>query len=367
MTKVLLIVITFFIVFNRDIYAQQITSTTEKAVKIGLLIRDNKSRSARNGAEMAIDKANKKEESGGFYFQLVIKSMEGPWGTGSKQAVDLIFNDNVWAIMGSHDGQNAHLVEQVITKMRTVFLSAWASDPTLSQAFVPWYFSCVPNNNQQATAFIEEIYTKRKISKIAIVSDIDYDSKKALESFVNKSKLEGKSEPLQFFYDNSTKNLNKLLTKIYEADVHGIMLFGQPSASLNFIQQLRHRKMEHPIFGSFSLLGERGLEAIELSNYNDVTLATSGNWLDELTFQKEYREKYGKTPNAVAAYAFDGMNLLIESIRNSGFDREKIQEAMSKIQYKGVTGSIQFDKKGNRLDAGGLIKINNGIPVTIEE
>ena len=46
--------------------------------------------------------------------------------------------------MGSHDGRNAHLVEQVATKSQVVFLSAWASDPTLSQAFVPWFFSCVP-------------------------------------------------------------------------------------------------------------------------------------------------------------------------------------------------------------------------------
>ena len=317
---------------------------------------------------MAIDKANKKKGLGGLYFQLVVKSMEGSWGTGSKQAVDLIFKDNVWAIMGSHDGQNAHLVEQVISKTRTVFLSAWASDPTLSQAFVPWYFSCVPNSNQQATAFIKEIYNKIKIKKIAVVSDMSYDSKKALKSLVNRSKLEGKPDLLQFFYDSSNKNFKKLLDEIYESDINGIVLFGKPLASLSFIKQLRQRKMEQPVFGSFSLLGEGDLGEVELSNYNNVTIATSGNWLglDEVSFLKEYQKKYGKIPNAVAAYAFDGMNLLIEAIINSGFDREKIQESMSEIQYKGVTGSIQFDKKGNRVNANELIKINNGIPVTIE-
>ena len=52
----------------------------------------------------------------------------------------------------------------------------------------------------------------------------------------------------------------------------------------------------------------------------------------------------------VAAYAFDGMSVLIEAVRISGSpEREKIQEALSKIQYEGVTGRIQFDDKGNRL------------------
>ena len=112
----------------------------------------------------------------------------GQWGTGSKQAVDLIFAENVCAIIGSSNGRNAHLVEQVAAKTRKVFLSAWAGDPTLAQAFVPWYFSCVPNDNQQAEVLIEEIYNKRKITKIAVVSDNSYDSKLALESFV-KAKL----------------------------------------------------------------------------------------------------------------------------------------------------------------------------------
>ena len=366
MIKRFFILIAFLALLNKDIYAQQIPSRTKKEIKLGLLISNNKSLSASNGAGMAIEKANEKEGSRGFYFQLVVKSMEGPWGTGSKQAVDLIFNDKVWAIMGSHDGQNAHLVEQVITKMRTPFLSAWASDPTLSQAFVPWYFSCVPNSDQQASAFIKTMNTKTKFGKIATVSDTDYDSKKALKSFVDNYKLDGKPDLIQLFYNKSKKEFNNLLDKIYDSDVQSIVLFGNPSVSLNFIQELRNRKMEHPIFGSFSLLGEEDV-AVELSNYNNVTIATSGKWFQNSSFQKEYLKKYGIKPNAVAAYAFDGMNLLIEAIKDSGYNQEKIQETMSKIQYDGVTGSIQFDKRGNRLDAGGLIKINNGIPITIEE
>ena len=369
MTKNFFIIISICVLFIQDIYTQKKTSTNAKTVKIGLLISNNRSIAARNGAEMAIDKANEKEGFDGLHFQLVVKSMEGPWGTGSKEAVNLVFKEKVWAIMGSHGGRNAHLVEQVIAKTHIVFLSAWASDPTLSQAFVPWYFSCVPNSMQQAVVLIEEIYNKRKISKIATVSDKSYDSKLALQSLLKEIKIVGKAEPMQLFYDSSNKNYKILLDQINEAGINGIILFGKPSASLSFIQQLRQNNMNQSIFGGLSLLGEDEFDAVELAHFNNVTLVTSGNWLGSRTlpFQNEFKKKYGKTPGAVAAYAFDGMNLIIEAIRHSGLDREKIQESMSTIHYKGVTGLIQFDERGNRMGAAELIKINNGMSITVEK
>ncbi|MCX6321065.1 MAG: ABC transporter substrate-binding protein [Bacteroidia bacterium] len=362
------LVFTMLALFVPNVQASKNPEGPDKTVKIGLLIPDNKSVAAKHGAEMAVRKANEKGGFNGRPFQLVVHSMEGPWGTGSKEAVNLIFEEEVWAIMGSHDGRNAHLVEQVTTKARIVFLSAWASDPTLSQAFVPWYFSCVPNDLQQAAAFIEEIYNKRKITKIAAVADNGYDSKLALDSFLKETKIAGKADPLQFFYENSSQDFNVLLDQIYKAEVNCIILFGQPSASLKLIQQMRKRKMNQTVFGTLSVLGEKELSDQELKSYESVVLVSSGKWLGSkgLAFQQEFQRTFGNMPDAVAAYAFDGMNLIIEAIRNAGLDRDKIQKTLANIKYEGVTGMIQFDNKGNRIGVPGMMEIKNGIPVLVE-
>lgn len=361
------LIFTMLALFVPNVQASKNPEGPDKTVKIGLLIHDNKSVAAKHGAEMAVRKENEKGGFNGRPFQLVVHSMEGPWGTGSKEAVNLIFEEEVWAIMGSHDGRNAHLVEQVTTKARIVFLSAWASDPTLSQAFVPWYFSCVPNDLQQAATFIEEIYNKRKITKIAAVADNGYDSKLALDSFLKETKIAGKADPLQFFYENSSQDFNVLLDQIYKADVNCIILFGQPSASLKIIQQIRQRKMTQPVFGSLSVLGENELSGQEWKNFEGVVLVSSGHLLRSqgLDFRQEFQRTYGNMPGAEAAYAFDGMNLIIETIRNAGLDREKIQKSLSKINYDGITGEIRFDDKGNRVGTAELMKIKNGIPVAV--
>ncbi len=161
----------------------QDSSQPEQSVKIGLLIQDNSWSAAVHGSELAIINANYNGGLNGGMFQLVVRSMDGPWGTGSKQAVDLIFREKVWALIGLHDGRNAHLVEQAATKSQVVFLSAWSADPTLSQAFVPWFFNCVPNDNQQAESLYNEIYEIRQFGNIVVVHGSDYDSRKSLWQF----------------------------------------------------------------------------------------------------------------------------------------------------------------------------------------
>ena len=323
---------------------------------------------ARNAADMAIQKANETGGYNGIPFELVELSMEGPWGTGSKQAVNLIFDKEVVAILGSNDGRNAHLVEQVSAKTRVIFVSAWSGDPTLSQAYVPWYFSCVPNDLQQADALIKEICNRENINNIATVSDNDYDSKLALTSFLKRLKISGKPDPKQFFYENREQEFNVLLDQIIKADVKGIILFGQSFASRKILEQLRQRKTKIPFFGTLCVSGYHETEELEFKSFEGSVLISSGHWFSSggSNFRQEFQKKYGYQAGPVAAYAFDGMNLIIKAIKNAGTEREDIQKYLKAIKYDGITGSIRFDDKGNRIGKAGLMKIKNGIPVKVE-
>jgi branched-chain amino acid transport system substrate-binding protein len=362
-------ILAFLVFIVQNIKAIQKPDRSDKTVKIGLLISDNKSLSAIHGAEMAIRKAN---EQGGYRnrpFQLVVRSMEGPWGTGSNQAVSLIFEENVCVLMSSGDGRNGHLIEQVAAKTRIVYLSSWASDPTLAQAFVPWYFSCAPTDIKQADALIEEIYNKRKLTKIAAVSGNDYDSELALKNFVKQTKTEGKTGPLQLSYDNNIQDFKSLIDQINNSDIRGIVIFGKPAASIKLINEFRKRKMIQPLFGSLSLLDENEISDQDMKSYEHVVIVSSVNLSGSkgLSFREEFQKTYGKAPGAVAAYSFDGMNILIEAIKNAGTERKEIQNYLSKIHYIGVTGPIQFDNKGKRTGIPGLMQIKNGIPVPVEK
>ena len=340
---------------------------TTKHIKIGLLIQNETSVSAKNGAELAIINANTKGDKG-IKFELIVKSMEGPWGTGSKQAVTMIFDENVVAILGSHDGRNAHLVEQVSAKSGVVFLSAWSGDPTLSQAFVPWFFNCVPNDQQQADALIEEIYNKRKIANTVVVSDKSYDSQSALNSFLKNVAKHGNPEPLQLAYDSTGIDINDLTEKITNLKTGCAVLFVPPPASIKLIELFKLKKMNFPVYGNLALLDENLIPGNDLKEYEKVIFVSSVNLSGKIgiSFNDKYKKIYGNIPGAAAAYAFDGMNILIEAIRHAGTQREKLQKFIADIIYEGVTGTIQFDDKGNRKGTPGFVEIKNGTPLPVK-
>jgi len=338
-------------------------------IKIGLLIQDSSYISVVKGAELAVRNANHKGGLNGRQFQIVVRSMEGPWGTGSKQAVDLIFEEKVWALLGAHDGRNAHLVEQAATKSQVVFVSAWSGDPTLSQAFVPWFFNCVPTDRQQAGALIEEIYNRRKIIQVAVVYSNDYDSKSALDNFLKQAKMSGKPEPVLFCIDDFDLKTGELQKKIGEAKVSSIILFCQPEAAAEIVHQIRQKKLNLPLFGPLMLLNDNVLSASEMQVFNDLLSVPAGSWpmMDVRAFSKEYQEKYKKMPGIPAYYSFDATNTLIEAIKIAGTnDREKIQKALATTNFKGITGLIKFDDKGNRWGNFETRQVTNGLPVIIK-
>jgi branched-chain amino acid transport system substrate-binding protein len=356
------------IVFLYNVTDAQENKAAGAVIKIGLLIQNSKALAAKDGAELAVFAANKSGGVNGLPVQLVIRSMEGPWGTGSKQAVSLIFDENVVAILGSHDGRNAHLVEQVSAKSRVIFLSAWSGDPTLAQAFVPWFFNCAYNDIQQADALIDEIYNRKKYGKIAVISDNSYDSGSTLKNFMKRVESGKRPSPVQFLFRDSEQNIQEITDSLKNEGVNCIVLFVQPPGSLKIIEHLKLNNLNQPVYCSRAQLDENLIPVRDLKIYEGVKFVTSVNIDSEpwISFREEYREKYGSLPGAVADCAFDGMNILIEAIRTAGTDREKLQKAMTDIKHEGVTGLIQFDDKGNRKGTPGLVELKNGIPVSVK-
>jgi ABC-type branched-subunit amino acid transport system substrate-binding protein len=325
------------------------TEAGKDTVKIGLLIAENKLHAAEYGARLAINHANTSLPAG-YTFKLIIKKMEGPWGTGSKEAVDLVFKEKVTAIITSVDGRNDHLAEQVSAKTHVPIISVWSADPTLGQAFVPWYFSCVPDNSQQTSFLVDEIYNKRKISKVAVVADNSYDSRSAASNFQKHAAFSGKPDPEIIYFDQLHPLFKEITEEIRNRHFGGVVILAK-SAQVSELSQLL-RKIETPpvIFTSLLLEGEEELSTKTLENIQGVYMISPGYMFnpDGLAFIQEFSKKFGYRPGAVAAYAYDGVSVLTDAKKRTVNDRSGLQDALMKTDHNGITGNIQFDKNGNR-------------------
>lgn len=335
-----------------------------EVVKVGLLVPgEDEALAAKQGAEMAVAKANEGGGFGGRPFELIVRRVEGPWGSGSKAIVNLVFEEGVWAILGALDGRGAHLAEQVVTKGRVVLVSSWATDPTLSQINIPWFFRPVPDDRQQARALVSEIFQARRLQRVATVAADGYDARVAATTFAQVAREAGYPLSVQLSYGEAGRDFEVVLSRIENHGVEGVVLFGPPSPAAELIRRMRARGMRQALFGPLSIVDCDFLESVG-TDLEGAVLVAPGHWRARgKTFRQEFQDTYGYLPNAVAAYAYDGMRVIVQAIEQVGLDRERIRDAVANIHYmQGVTGPIRFDAKGNRLGPVGLVEIINGRP-----
>jgi branched-chain amino acid transport system substrate-binding protein len=152
-------------------------------------------------------------------------------------------------------------------------------------------------------------------------------------------------------YNPASANEASLLDQISKTGVNCILLLGKRSVFAKLQKQMDTRKMKVSLYGSLSFLGDEEIaNSLALPTPDRVEVPTD-NWSETRykSFSEAYQNKFGSTPNALASYAYDGMSVIIEAIKKTGTDRENIQKSISSLHYEGVTGSIRFDSKGNRV------------------
>jgi branched-chain amino acid transport system substrate-binding protein len=354
---------------STEIYINK-TGNREEEIKIGLLLptmpeKDPLALAAQQGAQLAINIAN---ENGGYRgkpFRVITRKTEGLWGAGSKESVKLVYEDEVVAIITALDGRNAHLAEQVATKSHVVQLATRATDETLSQAFVPWFFRIVPSDKQQSEVLIEEIYQRQELSKIQVIYENVYDHSKGSETFSRLIRKEG-LELSGMSVIPSTQDLRSLSFII--PGVEAVVIFGSFTKADPVLKEIKKTYPEIQVFGSLAMTADGSIGS-EYSAGCEGGIFVSSRFCyttNGKEFKNKFVEYYDHMPNPAASYAFDGVNLIVEAVREAGPDREKIREVLERMNYiSGVTGTIKFDQYGNRTSPVFLIRMIKGHPVIL--
>jgi branched-chain amino acid transport system substrate-binding protein len=69
-------------------------------------------------------------------------------------------------------------------------------------------------------------------------------------------------------------------------------------------------------------------------------------------FLEAYKAKFNQEPILYSPFTYDAANLLIAAMQKAdSVDPAKYLPALASIQYKGASGNIRFDEKGDRKDA----------------
>lgn len=327
------------------------------SLRIGLLVSadpasDPLSLEAVHAVQLAVNKTNNTGGINGRFVELIVKSSDADWGAGAKKSVDLIYDDEVAAIIGSLNGQNAHLVEMAVAKAQVVFISTRATDPTLSGANIPWFFRVIPNDIQQAEQLSGYIYNIKNLERLSVVSSDLYDHKMAAETFLWVSQENGHPKPEYYSYDINKPDFDDLVQSLPATNPDGISFYGYPEHLKSLIHTMKSSKIQIPVFAPLSIL-DTAVPSLRTYISSNVTHICPDNRFHDRAerFKSEFEAIYGYKAGNIAAYSYDGVNVLLESFKRGAYESESITRHLTGlIDFQAVTGDITFLENGDVKD-----------------
>ena len=312
-------------------------------------------------ATLAIEQANL---AGGFHgrpFKLITGWSENPWGSGVKDLTRMVYQDQVWAIIGGIDGPSTHLAEQVVAKARLPLLSGANADRTANLANVSWMFSTLPGHHLQATALTQAIESQVERKRFVMVSSVDHDSH-VLTDELNKCFRKGQLSPhYHFEFKPGQVRDSELVDHIINANAEAVVIAASLQDTAHLTVRLRQEGFSGILFGGpcmsrqafVDIAGEAAERVIFPLLYRPSKTTEQ--------FDKDMLDHSGRSGNDLSAHTYDTVNLLLEAIQQAGLNRQHIRDAVGKLSpWQGVTGTIHWDQQGSNTRPVALGTLLNG-------
>ena len=299
------------------------------------------------GARLAVADAN---EAPGTAVTLEVRSEAGQWGSAGNDAVVLVGEKHVDAIIAPSDGAANHLVLQVSGRMR-VPVASLSSDSSVMETGVPWAVCVVP----RADLEIEALFAARKLDPgspdwWAIVPPghpgraIRHDLAKAVRS--TRVRLGRALEA-----DAPGSDMTSITRLVVAAAPGGVLVWLPPPQAGAVVAALRRAgyggtlagpcSIDSPDFVAAAGAAATGVMAAEFK-------LDSGTQARANRFEERFILKYGMRPDFSAESAYDAVRVLVDNLRPVG-DDAGYRQFPPAHPTEGITGDIHFDPTGNRI------------------
>ena len=325
-----------------------------------------------HGAQLALDQANAK---GGYRvpgtaqskrYEMKVHSDSAQWGASSTEAVKMVFDEHVVGVLGSVDGASTHIMLRVALKLEFPIMDSGTTDPTVTETRIPWLIHNFTDDRQQGYALAHVVFMEQKLKRIGVIRTQSRYARVGVAKFADEAKRLGHQPVLEVKFERGDQDFSAQLRMLQNARVDGVVLWGEVPEAALILKQMRAMGMKQPVFGASRLCYQQLIDSAGVAAEGLITTTaldptrTDAPWLD---FQNAYRAKFNSNPDAYAAYAYDGMNLLIAAVEKAGLNRGKIMDALRDHQghdFDGVAGRAHFDFTLNNIVSPALARVENG-------
>jgi branched-chain amino acid transport system substrate-binding protein len=233
-------------------------------------------------------------------------------------------------------------------------ISPSSSSPDVSTAG-DYTFRICPSDLAHGAALARWVHDTLRLERGAVLYLNDQYGRGVRQTFVRDFIRRGGTLVSIDPYLGDTPEVGPYLDRLVKLGrVEFLLVAGNRGEAEEILRQARSRGLVMPVLGGDGLEGieEAGAiaEGVYLSSAYLPTLATPAN----RAFIQAYRKKFPGTglPNQPAAATYDAVYLLRDVIAKAGPKRADVRRVLAQVgsgtpAFKGVTGTVAFDQRGD--------------------
>jgi len=319
-------------------------------------------------SSLAVEEANRAGGFRGVPFRLIPAWSEDPWGTGVARLARAVYDDGVWAVIGSIDGASTHLAEQVVAKARLTLVAPAGTDKTVNYANVAWMFSCLPSDDRWAELLAEALEGEIGHHPFTLITTTDHDSRAATVELRGSLNRRGIGPLHHLELEVGAEDLGAMAERVTKSDSKAVVILSGPVDTARLVVALRERRGNLILFGGPSV-GRRAFreragaasDGVRFPLLCDPAAATS-------EFGSNFESRFGRRADCPTVQAYDATRLLIAAIRDAGLNRARIRDSVEALSpWPGAAGAVEFGPVGQNRRPVRLARIAEGGRVVLPD
>ncbi|MCC6535232.1 MAG: branched-chain amino acid ABC transporter substrate-binding protein [Burkholderiales bacterium] len=309
-----------------------------------------------NGARLAIEQANAKGitiDGRKVRFELLAEDDEAKPDRGPIIAQKFA-DAKVAGVVGHLNSGVTIPASAVYSQAGIPMISGSATNPKLTEQGFKNIFRVVGRDDQQGPAIASYLAAQFKPKTVAVIDDATAYGEGLANEVEKTLKAAGVTVLAREKGTDKTADWKAVLTKIKGRNPDVVFYGGMDATGGPLLKQGRELGLKAVFaFGDggctdkmSELAGEKNAEGMVCSQAGIPVQAASKEFL------QNYKAKFNIDPILYSPFTYDAANLLIAAMQQANsVDPAKYLATLAGIKFKGASGAIEFDDKGDRKDA----------------
>lgn len=268
---------------------------------------------------------------------------------GLQKVKKLVESDNVDLVMGVQASNVALAVLNYMKQQKAFYVVTGAGTDAITWDRYPYLFRTSISTYQLSTPMANYVYDN--LGKEVVTTSSDYaGGRDVIAQFRGPYLAKGGKVLKEIWPPLGTTDFSAYLTDIKSINPPVTYDFMPGADAVRFIQQYSEFGLkEHAPLTGFTIIDSQTISALGKAAIGVISALTFVDTVDNpeaKKFTADYRAKFNASPDLFADYAYVGAKVVADAIQAVGgntSDKDKLAEAMAKVQFKAPRGPFRFD------------------------